>query len=451
MRNGLALALGACVALLSPVPGTAQDYTGTYTVANQQGGTVTLALQQGAGGALTGSMTGNGTQFRVEGMVEEGVAMGAITSGDGGVYFEASLEGNALTLILIEVGAGNAPDYSKTRTLLLQRTGSGAPAPGAGGANPLGAGGNPLGGGNDPFTGTFAGDGLTLTLSGSTGSYRGTLGFQGTDYPAEARAQGSRLDGSFTAGGQAYPFSAVLQGNNLVLESAGSRYALSRSGPPPTPNPLAAPGAAVQPSGGTGLTGEWSCQTAEGPARLTFLSDRELAFNGERTPYQLSADAIQIPGDWGPAVYRYQLDGDQLSVTDPAGGTMRCQRQANRAGGEATGSGMEVMLQGPRCAYSSSPDGGFSSLYKLYFDGQGRFTSGSESSYSGDPGSAYGATNDANAGVYRVAGLRKGSEIHMRFPDGSTAVAYVYFTDDATGKILEFRLNGRHYAPALCQ
>jgi len=292
---------------------------------------------------------------------------------------------------------------------------------------------------------------MSLTLAAGGGTYRGTLTFQGTGYPAEGRAQGNRLDGTFAAGGQSYPFSAVLEGATLMLESGGSQYALTRAGAAPA-NPLAGPSGGVQPAAGaTGLIGQWACQTGQGMARLAFQSDRELVFNGERTPYQLSPGAIQVAGDWGPVVYHYQLDGDRLAVTDPSGGTMQCQRQAAGAAGGVSGGGMEAMLRGPRCAYSSSPDGGFSSLYKLYFDGQGHFTSGSESSYSGDPGSAYGSSNNPNAGSYRVTGNNKGSEIHLAFPDGSTGIAYVYFIDTDNGAILEFRLNGRHYGPSLCQ
>jgi hypothetical protein len=134
---------------------------------------------------------------------------------------------------------------------------------------------------------------------------------------------------------------------------------------------------------------------------------------------------------------------------------MQCQRQAGGVSGGvspgAAGGGMEALLQGPRCAYSSSPDGGYSTLYKLQFDGQGHFVSGTESSFSGDPGSAYGLSNNPNAGTYRVTGNAKGAEVHLRFPDGSTAVAYVYFVDADNGRILELQLNGRLYAAGLCQ
>ena len=340
-------ALSALSALLTATSAAAQDYTGTYTAAGPPGGAVTLVLQQAAAGQITGSMTGNGVEFRVEGIVEEGTAMGAITGAQGGAFFEATLDGNELTLLLIEVGAGNMPDYSKVRTLIFQRGGGGGP-----GRAP----------GRDPLAGLGA-----------------------------ARAA-------------------------------------------PT------------------LQGQWLCRTAQGSAQLAFLSERALVFNGEQTSYELAPGVIRVPGDWGPVEYRYQLSGDQLAVTGPDGGTMQCQRQTGAvAQGNVMGGGSEALLQGQICAYSSSPDGGYSTLYKLLFDGQGRFLHSTESSYSGDAGSAYGLSNDPNAGQYRVTGNTKGSAIHLAFPDGSSATAYVYFVDDDNGRILEVQLNGRLYARGLCQ
>jgi hypothetical protein len=268
--------------MLLAAPGAvAQQYTGTYAVAGQDG-TVTLALRQAADGQLTGTMSGNGAEFTVEGIVEEGVAMGAITHAQGGVFFEATLDGDQLTLTLVEVGAGNMPDYSKTRTLVLRR--ATGPTAGGGGAPPTG--GNPLALGGDPFAGTFSGDGISLTLSGSGGAYRGDLSFHGSSYPVQGRAQGTRVDGSFTADGQSYPFTAVVEGAGLVFETAGARYLLARSGGSggaiPV-NPLAGGAAAARGGSGDGLVGRWACQTGQGMALLAFLSDRELEFNSERT------------------------------------------------------------------------------------------------------------------------------------------------------------------------
>jgi hypothetical protein len=109
---------------------------------------------------------------------------------------------------------------------------------------------------------------------------------------------------------------------------------------------------------------------------------------------------------------------------------------------------MEGLLQGARCAYSSSPDGGFATTYKMYFDGQGNFLWGTESSFSGDPGMAYGLSNNPDAGKYVVGGSGRGSEIYLTWPNGDPGVATISL-GDASG-IYEFTLNGRHFAAGLC-
>jgi hypothetical protein len=313
------------------------------------------------------------------------------------------------------------------------------------------AGGNPLAGAApaDPFSGNYAGDGVTVSLSGAAGAYQGGLTVQGTEYPVQARQQGSRLEGTFTAGGQVYPFSATLSGDRMTFESGGSQYTLVRQEKAQHANPLAASGAAGAGTASS-LQGQWDCRTGQGTAQLAFLSDRELTFDGERTRYELAPGMIRVAGDWGPVDYRYQLSGDDLMVTAPDGGGMQCRRREGSGALGTTGGG-DALLQGQICAYSSSPDGGYSTLYKLYFDGQGRFLHGTESSYSGDPGSAYGLSDNPNAGSYHVSGNAKGAPIHLTFPDGSSATAYVYFVDGDTGRILEIQLNGRLYAGGLCQ
>lgn len=442
MRTLVHLSASGLLALAVAVPLSAQSFSGTFTTANQQGGVVTVVLRHSPDGQLTGSMSGAGIQFQIEGIVEEGTAMGAITSAEGGVFFEGTLQGNQLTLVLIEVGAGNTPDYSKTRTVVLTRGGA-ADAPPAPVGNPLAAG--PA----DPAAGTWAGDGMEMALTGGGGRYQGTLRFQDNEFPVSATGQQGRLSGSFVAGGQTYPFTATIEGQQMSLESGGTRYTLARQGQAGPVNPLAGGAPAGRPAAGSGdLLGRWSCQTPQGQAQLTFLSDRELVYNGERSPYERGDGLIRVPGEWGVEQYRYAVNGDDLTVTNPDGSVTRCRRQQGGAAG-AAGGGLEALLQGPRCAYSSSPDGGYSTLYKLYFDGQGRFVSGTESSYSGDPGYAYGLHNDPNAGTYQVAGVGRGAEIYLTWPDGSTAVATVYVGDQTV--IREFRLNGRHYGPGLCQ
>ena len=125
---GLRLALvGLCVAATTV---HAQDFTGTYTVQDQAGGTVTFVLSQDAQGQITGSLFGGGVSYAAQGLLEEGTAIGTLSSDAGGVYFMAELQGHQLMVTLFEPDANNQPDYSRSQNLVLTRS---AVAPG----NPL--------------------------------------------------------------------------------------------------------------------------------------------------------------------------------------------------------------------------------------------------------------------------------------------------------------------------
>lgn len=98
----------------------------------------------------------------------------------------------------------------------------------------------------DPFARAFVGRDIALTLTGTLAAgYRGKLVFRGTEYPAEAKADGNRLDGRFRAGQVSYEFTAALTGDRLKLESGGSTYDLDVP-------PLAQPKAPANPLAGGG-------------------------------------------------------------------------------------------------------------------------------------------------------------------------------------------------------
>lgn len=456
MRKLLVLAI-----LLSfSAAASAQTYSGSYTVQNQQGGIITLTFNQDAQGNLTGTMSGNGQQYQVEGMIEEGIAVGAIYNEQGGVYFEAQLQGGQLLLTLIEPGSDNQPDYSRTQDLVLTRAGAGAAMPQA--PQPS-QGGNPLAGGAaqgaaDPFVGSFTGNGISLQLQPAQGGYAGSLTFQGQSFPVEATARGGQLQGAFSAGGQQYAFQAAMQGANMTLVSDGNSYQLTREGgAPAAANPLAARGAAppAAAAGAGSLLGQWSCQTPEGPARLNFVSNSQLTYNGETAPYEMAGNVIRVPGEWGPVEYRYQLQGDRLTISGTDGSVSQCQRQQGGqqgAGAMGGGTGMETYLQGMLCSYSSSPDGGYSTQHLLQFNGQGRFWYGLETAWDipETTGVSRNWENGENVGSYQVTGANRGDAVYLRFADGQVGTARVYHVYQ--GMITELFLEGpdRHYGKTLC-
>ncbi len=129
----------------------ATGFSGTFSFQSERT-TLTLRLQQSPDGTLKGTLSSStGAQFQLEGMVQEGTAMGICASNEGKVFFEASLQGNQLHLALLEPDANNMPDYQRARQLMLNRvTGaaSRSPAPSAlpGSRAPSGASARPASG-----------------------------------------------------------------------------------------------------------------------------------------------------------------------------------------------------------------------------------------------------------------------------------------------------------------
>ena len=107
-------------------------YAGTYVLQTPEV-TLTLLLQQDPHGKISGTFSSTrGTQFQVDGQVEEDAAVGLCFDAQGRVYFEARQNGSQLALALIEPDANNMPDYDRVRQLVLTKqegeTASVAPA-----------------------------------------------------------------------------------------------------------------------------------------------------------------------------------------------------------------------------------------------------------------------------------------------------------------------------------
>lgn len=111
--------------------------------------------------------------------------------------------------------------------------------------------------------------------------------------------------------------------------------------------------------------------------------------------------------------------------------------------------GQEHFLQGRLCSYSGSSNS--SSSYSrtgwAYFDGKGKFTYGSEASFSSGSGLYHsGGGNADGGGSYRVIG----NQIQLMFSDGSTGLAKVVVQQN-NGRITEVMYEGTLYAAGLCQ
>jgi hypothetical protein len=214
-----------------------QNYTGTY-VLNSEGVTVTLVLQQDAQGNISGTLSSTkGTQFKIDGTLEEGVAVGLCSSEQGAAYFEAELQGNKLRFSMFDMDANNNPDYSRPKNLEFVRQSAGGTASQPEGRNPLaspqaaGASQNSLAqrAPIDPFIGTFVSQDLTLSLQGSGEKYSGTLNFSGQAFPVTAqKKENNSLEGTFKSSDMDFPFSATLQNDIMKFTTEGTNYTLKK-------------------------------------------------------------------------------------------------------------------------------------------------------------------------------------------------------------------------------
>lgn len=246
MRRLLA-GLVLCSALAADARGQAIFGTYTTTPAPAGGASVTLVLQKDAQGKVTGSLSGNGVSYAVQGETRGQDVAGSLSGVGMRSYFEAHREGMQLRMIMADVGADGKPDYAKAREVMFTARDA--------------ASGNPLAGGGaaDKFTGTFTSTDVALSLEKDGAAYAGTIRYRGAGYPATARVAGETLAGSFKAGGQSYDLTIASAGDGkfVNLTTGGTTYMLARSGTGNV-NPLAAGPAAAATGGATnrGMTAQ---------------------------------------------------------------------------------------------------------------------------------------------------------------------------------------------------
>jgi hypothetical protein len=257
-RPGFPVALVALLLLPASVAG--QVYTGTWETTNNAGGTTVVTLQQ-TGERVSGTLSGNGTTATLQGVLEEGLVVGAVTGGpiESRLWFEAELEDEGLALTLISSLPDGSPNYDEMTTLLFERrtAGGGAGAATGGGAAGAAAGAAAAAvGGADPWVGIFSDGSVTVDLQGSGGRYTGTVRVAGQEFPLAVSGGSSELSGAFRTAEGEFPVTLRRTGTEMVLTTGGVSYPLRVAGTAAAPtNPLAPaprPAAPAQPAQGEG-------------------------------------------------------------------------------------------------------------------------------------------------------------------------------------------------------
>ncbi len=218
----------------------------------------------------------------------------------------------------------------------------------------------------------------------------------------------------------------------------------------------------------TALMGDWQCLSIFGVSALAFTPNSQLVIDGQSYNYTLGPDVLQIHEAYGVTDYRYSLSGGNLQIVYPTGFKLQCRKSAGgvasgRPGsgggqpgmsgggaGRAQSSGQEWQLQGTLCSYSgsSSSYGSYSSSSTTKwakFDGQGRFTYGSSSSFQSSAG-MYSNPGGSQGGRYKVMGNR----VKFSYDEGGSDFATINMRQN-NGQITELQYGSDLYAASLCE
>ena len=271
----------------------AQGFTGTFVSPEAS---LSVTLQQGPDGSLSGVVTGPNGQFALQGQSSGPAAYGVVATQQGQLGFQAALstDGGTLTMELYQTGPNGQPTPAGPALTLLRSGGGALPgggfagqapgqAPGPatggvpGGMPPQAPGamlagvpgqvpggfpgqaqgglpGQPAGGfpGQAPggfpappaappvggdWNGTFVGDAgaVVLFVQGGQGAYTGYLQGQGQQYQFQAHLDDQTLHGAFVAGGAQYEFWADRDGANVLLWLGDQVYVLQPAALPGRP------------------------------------------------------------------------------------------------------------------------------------------------------------------------------------------------------------------------
>jgi hypothetical protein len=119
--------VGFIVAALACTGAAAQNYSGTFTTANAQGGAVTLVLKQSQN-KVTGTLSGNNNNFQVSAQATPQGLMGSVSGAQGNLYLMAQYEGANLVVVLAEPLPNGQPNLQSARHIIFARAGAAAAA-----------------------------------------------------------------------------------------------------------------------------------------------------------------------------------------------------------------------------------------------------------------------------------------------------------------------------------
>ena len=188
--------------------------------------------------------------------------------------------------------------------------------------------------------------------------------------------------------------------------------------------------------------GNWVAHSGQKETHLRFISSSELVYNGERLLYVIQGNVIRVASEYGYTDYPFTKEGNILRISFPQGYQLSFKQE--KINKQTVKGNNTRLLRGRYCSFSSSYNGGYATTRWVLFDGQGRFRTGSGSSYSGDNGGYYGSTNNGS-GSYHVVG----KNITLLADEGSKYEGKV-IEWDSSSHVTGVNINGRVYGSAIC-
>jgi len=195
------------------------------------------------------------------------------------------------------------------------------------------------------------------------------------------------------------------------------------------------------------FSGKWV--SGQAGTSLEFISKTVLRYDGERFRYRVNAHNIQIADEYlGYIDYPYKIQNHKLYIRFPEGYTLTFTKvkQKKQSKRHASAGGIQNhLIRGGLCSYSSSYNGGYSHSDRVYFDGVGRYSTGSQTYSSGDSGAYVNEGADGNGGSYKIVGDR----IYIETDDGNRFEGSV-IEQQSDGRITGIKINGKVFGSALC-
>ena len=197
-----------------------------------------------------------------------------------------------------------------------------------------------------------------------------------------------------------------------------------------------------------GLSGKWVAASNGERASLEFVSKNQLRYNGELLYYEIAGSNIRVADEYfGYVDYPYRLQKGALYITFPEGYTLKFlhPKSVKTSKRSSARSNDTYLLRGRLCSYSSSYNGGYSHSDMLYFDGNGRYSTGAQTYSSGDAGNYVNEGSGDGGGSYSVSGITVFVQV-----DGGQSFQGKVTQRASNGAITGIEVNGKIFATGLC-